>query len=75
MPVSTATCTGGIMKSEDRSPEAPGSQLRNMLKKLEQRLKFKTRFRYCEEMGRSVRELLVKKDPSLEHCGRDACFP
>ena len=26
-------------------------------------------------MGRSIRELLVKKDPNPEHCGRNTCLP
>ena len=56
-------------------PHTPGSTLRNNLTKMEQKLGFKTRFRYCEEMGRSIRELLVRKDPNPEHCSQTNCLP
>ena len=42
--------------------------------KLEEKLGFKTRFKYCEEMGRSIREMAVRKDPDPQACGRPNCF-
>ena len=56
-------------------PHTPESSLKNRLTKMEQGLKFNTSFRYCESMGRSIRELLVKKDPASEHSGRESYFP
>ena len=43
-------------------PHTPGGALRHVLTKLEESLKFRTRFKYIEEMGRSAREMVVQKD-------------
>ena len=42
-------------------PHTPGSTLRNRFSKMEQNLGFKTRFKYIEQMGLSIREMVVKR--------------
>ena len=49
--------------------------MRNKLSRLEENLKFTTRFKYAEQMGRSMRELVVRKDPEPTHCARKEGFP
>ena len=41
---------------------------------MEQNLGFKTRFKYIEQMGLSIREMVVKKDPDAQECGRSECM-
>ena len=48
--------------------------MKNTLTRLEESLKFQTRYKYIEEMGRSVREMLVQKDPDPQECGRPGCM-
>ena len=48
--------------------------MRHVLTKLEESLKFRTRFKFIEEMGRSVREMVVQKDPDPQACGRLNCM-
>ena len=55
-------------------PHTPGSTLRNRFSKMEQNLGFKTRFKYIEQMGLSIREMVVKKDPDAQECGRSYCM-
>ena len=43
--------------------------------KAESALGYRTRFRFVEELGRSIREMLVRKDPDPKVCDRDNCFP
>ena len=54
-------------------PHTPGGTLRNILTKLEESLKFRTRFKCIEEIGRSVREMVVQKDRDPQACGRLGC--
>merc|ERR1711954_285231 len=56
-------------------PYTPGSTLRNKVNRVEERLGFRTRFKFCEEMGRSVREMIVRKDPDPQECKRPNCMP
>ena len=60
----------GRSKQDDRYiesvmsiPHTPESELKRRLTQLESRLGLTTRFKYCESMGRTIRELLVRKDP------------
>ena len=55
-------------------PHTPNSDLKNQITKIESSLKNVTRFRFIEEMGRTVREMVVKKDPDPQDCGRYSCF-
>ena len=56
-------------------PHTPNSQLKRNLQKMEEKLPFRTRWRYVEQMGRSLRETLIRKDPDQRHCGRRTCLP
>ena len=42
---------------------------------MEQGLPFRTRFKYIESLGISIRETLVRKDPEPRECGRENCLP
>ena len=56
-------------------PHTLEGTLRSRLNRMEESLNFNTRFKYIEELGRSARELVIKKDPDPEACGRRDCFP
>ena len=55
-------------------PHTPEGTLRASLNSLEAGLRFKTRIKYVEQQGRTVAEMLVRKDPTPFNCGRDTCF-
>ena len=55
-------------------PHTPNSELKKALGEMEEKLGYKTRVKYQEELGRTVSQILVKKDPSPEVCGRKDCF-
>ena len=42
---------------------------------METALKFKSKFKYVEELGRTVGQVLVNKDPEPMECGRQGCMP
>ena len=56
-------------------PHTPGSALKNRLTTRELALGYLTRVKFVEEMGRSIREQLVRADPDPQECGREGCFP
>ena len=56
-------------------PYTPNSALRNKLTQGEALLEYRTRTKFVEKMGSSLREMLVKADPDPQPCGRDDCFP
>ena len=51
-------------------PYPPFSALKNRMTKAEANLGYKTRFRFVEELGRSLQQILVKKSPDPQECGR-----
>ena len=55
-------------------PHTPSSELKSRINKIEMGLRNLTRFKYVEEMGRTIREMVVRKDPDPKHCGRSNCF-
>ena len=56
-------------------PYPPFSALKNRMTKAEANLGYKTRFRFVEELGRSLQQILVKKNPDPQECGRENCLP
>ena len=56
-------------------PHTPNSELKKNLTEMENGLGFVGKVRYCETMGPTVEDILVKKDPWSLHCKRDKCFP
>ena len=54
-------------------PTTPGSQLKNMLTKMEEGLGLKDRVKYVEEGGTKMIDILGTKDPGKPPCGREEC--
>ena len=48
--------------------------LRSSLMKMESKLDFENNVKYSEELGRTVADMLVRKDPEPIDCGRQNCF-
>ena len=56
-------------------PLTPESGLKKLLQDGEETLPGKTKVKYVEKSGRSLRDSLVSTDPWSSHCGRSNCFP
>ena len=56
-------------------PHTNASKLKMRLTKMEERLKFRTRYRNIETGGRTISQSLMRKDPSAGVCGWEQCFP
>ena len=56
-------------------PHTQYSELKHRLNEMEQRLDFKAKFRYVEELGTTIGQELVRKDPEATECGRPSCMP
>ena len=55
-------------------PYTPDSRLKTMLTRLEGRLGYRTRFKYVEEMGHTLTQMLCRKDPTPSECRRQDCM-
>ena len=53
----------------------PHSMLKNRLGVMETNLSFRTRYSYVEMTGRTLAQVLVRKDFISEKCGLPMCFP
>ena len=53
----------------------PHSILKNRLGVMETNLSFRTRYSYVKMSGRSLAQVLVRKDLLSEKCGHHKCFP
>ena len=49
-------------------PHTPYSELKTRLNAIEQRLSFKARFKYVEELGTTIGQELVRKDLEATEC-------
>ena len=56
-------------------PHTPHSELKRRLTEMEKNLNLTTNYKYVEELGSSLADLLVRADPWAGHCGRKDCFP
>ena len=56
-------------------PYTPESQLKSRLSALESKLGFRAKYRYVEQAGRTLSQMIVRKDPVGGPCGRPKCFP
>ena len=52
-------------------PYTPESELRSRISKMDLDLKFRTKLKYVEELGRTVGQVLINKDPVSLDCGVD----
>ena len=48
--------------------------LKNCLTRMEANLGFKRRVKFAEELGQTVGQMLIRRDPDPQECGR-RCFP
>ena len=46
-----------------------------MLNRVGQMLGYRTRYKYIEELGSTIAQEVVRKDPTQVHCGRQDCMP
>ena len=53
----------------------PHRMLKNRLEVMETNLSFRTRYSYVEMTGRTLAQVLVRKELISEKCGRPKCFP
>ena len=51
-------------------PHTPEGALKAKLSKAEANLKYPSRTKFVEEMGRSLREMMCRAEPDPQHCGR-----
>ena len=56
-------------------PHTPEGALKARLTRAETNLKYPSRTKVVEQMGRSLRETLCRAEPDPQHCGRGDCFP
>ena len=57
-------------------PHTPGGELRRRLTQMEQGLGLTSKVKYVEELGESLQDILVNKDPwGKEGCARGDCLP
>ena len=56
-------------------PHSPERALKAKMSKAEANLKYPSRTKFVEEVGRSLREMMCRAEPDPQHCGRRGYFP